>query len=240
MKNTFLILAFNFLGLTVFGQQWTTGTNNLLYTTTGNVSVGSSTIQGGYSSSDRVIEVVSPSTPAGTGSYLSLKNGTDAMFLSLNSLYPSGFYWPGTKTFGFFVNSTSIPSLLLQKNGAVSIGTTLNPVGYKLAVNGKIIAEELRVQLPTAWPDYVFGRDYKLPTLQEVEKQILDKGHLVNIPSADEVKANGIAVGEMNKLLLEKVEELTLYAIEQNKISEKQSKEIEELKAMVKALAEKK
>ena len=101
--------------------------------------------------------------------------------------------------------------------GNVGIGTT-NPVptsgdpNYKLAVKGKIRAEEIKVE--TGWADYVFFKDYKLPTLEEVEKHIQEQGHLINIPSAAEVEANGIELGEMNKLLLEKVEELTLYIIE--------------------------
>jgi hypothetical protein len=140
---------------------------------------------------------------------------------------------------GYDALATDTKFFIDDITGNIGIGTTTIPASYKLAVNGKIIAEELRVQLPSAWPDYVFGRDYKLPTLQEVEKQIKDKGHLANIPSAQDVAKEGIAVGEMNKLLLEKVEELTLYAIAQNKISEKQSKEIAELKAIVKTLAAK-
>ncbi|HRB72612.1 MAG TPA: hypothetical protein PK776_12270, partial [Flavobacterium sp.] len=69
----------------------------------------------------------------------------------------------------------------------------------------------------TTWADYVFESDYNLPTLQQVEKHIKEKGHLKDIPSAKEVEENGIELGEMNKLLLQKVEELTLYIIEMNK-----------------------
>ncbi|WP_055393101.1 discoidin domain-containing protein [Flagellimonas eckloniae] len=99
--------------------------------------------------------------------------------------------------------------------GNVGIGTSSIPSEYKLAVNGKIISEELKVQLQSAWPDYVFNKDYKLPTLEEIQKHIQEKGHLINIPSADEVEANGVELGEMNKLLLEKIEELTLYILKQ-------------------------
>ncbi|CAM4048052.1 MULTISPECIES: hypothetical protein [Flavobacterium] len=127
-----------------------------------------------------------------------------------------------------------------NNNGSVSVGTDLIPTGYKLAVGGKIIAEELKVQLQTApWPDYVFAKDYKLPSLLEVEKQIKEKGHLENMPSATTVKENGFEVGEMNRLLLEKVEELTLYTIDQQKQLDKQTREIEELKALVNTLVQK-
>ncbi|WP_177735828.1 hypothetical protein [Flavobacterium inviolabile] len=86
---------------------------------------------------------------------------------------------------------------------------------YRLSVNGAVRAH--RVKVYTTWADYVFESDYNLPTLQQVEKHIKEKGHLKDIPSAKEVEENGIELGEMNKLLLQKVEELTLYIIEMNK-----------------------
>ncbi|MBD1263215.1 hypothetical protein HZY62_21695 [Maribacter polysiphoniae] len=98
--------------------------------------------------------------------------------------------------------------------GNVGIGTT--SLDSKLAVNGNIHAKEVKVDL-MGWPDYVFNENYDLPSLKEVEKHINEKGHLINIPSAKEVEANGIELGEMNKLLLEKIEELTLYVLEQEK-----------------------
>lgn len=98
--------------------------------------------------------------------------------------------------------------------GNVGIGTT-NIDGWQLAVGGKIRAQEIKVE--TGWADYVFLNDYKLPTLQEVEQHIQEKGHLINIPSSAQVEANGIELGEMNKLLLEKIEELTLYILQQEK-----------------------
>ncbi len=110
------------------------------------------------------------------------------------------------------------------KTSGVGIGTT-NPGSYKLAVKGKIRAEEIKVE--TGWADYVFKKDYYLPTLEEVENHIQEKGHLINIPSAKEVKENGIQLGEMNKLLLEKIEELTLYTLQQQKEIQKLGKLIE-------------
>lgn len=74
-----------------------------------------------------------------------------------------------------------------------------------------------RVKVYTTWADYVFKEDYDLPTLQEVEQHIKENGHLKDIPSEAEVLKNGIELGEMNKLLLQKVEELTLYIIDLNK-----------------------
>ncbi|WP_437398691.1 hypothetical protein [Flagellimonas lutimaris] len=98
--------------------------------------------------------------------------------------------------------------------GNIGIGTS-SPGSWRLAVKGKIRAEEIKVE--TGWADYVFEKDYDLPTLDEVERHIREKGHLINIPTAEEVEANGVELGEMNRLLLEKVEELTLYILEQQR-----------------------
>ena len=99
-------------------------------------------------------------------------------------------------------------------NGSVAVGTSTIPSGYKMAVDGKLITEEVKVQLSGSWPDYVFDEDYDLPTLEEVQKHIDEKGHLPNIPSAEEVEKNGVELGEMDRLLLEKIEELTLHVIQ--------------------------
>jgi len=99
--------------------------------------------------------------------------------------------------------------------GHVAVGTASVPVGYQMAVDGKLITEEVKVQLSGNWPDYVFAHGYSLPSLEEVAQHIEEKGHLINIPSAAEVAVNGIELGDMNRLLLEKIEELTLYILQQ-------------------------
>ncbi len=124
-------------------------------------------------------------------------------------------------------------------NGNVGIGTT-DPKGYKLAVAGNMIAESVKVSLQGTWPDYVFSKDYQLPTLQETEKHIKDKGHLPGIPSAEEVKANGVDLGEMNAKLLQKIEELTLHLIRLEKENEGQSKELKEQKEQIRQLINRK
>nr|WP_319571003.1 hypothetical protein [uncultured Draconibacterium sp.] len=117
------------------------------------------------------------------------------------------------------MNSTRYP-FYFSKN--VGIGTT-NPFGWELAVNGKIRAKEVKVE--TNWSDFVFENDYNLPTLDEVETQIKEKKHLKDIPSAKEVEENGIFLGEMDSKLLQKIEELMLYTIQQ----EKKIRELESL-----------
>ncbi len=100
--------------------------------------------------------------------------------------------------------------------GNVAVNTDVAPVGYAFAVKGKIIAEEIKVQV-FPWADFVFKEDYNLPTLAQVEQHIKEKGHLQYIPSAKEVAKNGIQLGEINSKLLQKIEELTLYTIQQQK-----------------------
>ena len=104
------------------------------------------------------------------------------------------------------------------ETGNVGIGTDSFVDGldtYRLSVEGKVRAHSVKVY--TSWADFVFEEDYNLPTLQEVEQHIKDNGHLKDIPSAKEVEGKGIDIGEMNKLLLQKIEELTLYTIQQEK-----------------------
>lgn len=117
----------------------------------------------------------------------------------------------------------------LYASGVVGIGTS-DTKGYKLAVNGKIRAQEIKVESAN-WPDYVFSKSYSLTTLEETEKHIKEKGHLPGIPSAADVKSNGIDLGEMNAKLLQKIEELTLYLIEKDKqiISLTKDREVDQL-----------
>jgi hypothetical protein len=114
--------------------------------------------------------------------------------------------------------------------GIVSIGTTKAPAGFKFAVGGSIIAEEVVIKVQSAWPDYVFAPGYQKLTLSELEKFILLHKHLPEIPSATEVEDKGVNIGEMNATLLKKIEELTLYVIELRKETDFLRGEIEMLK----------
>lgn len=92
----------------------------------------------------------------------------------------------------------------------------LNGNNGDLGIRGKLTSNEVKVKIG-GWSDFVFENSYALPTLKEVEQHIKEKGHLKDIPSAKDVEENGIYLGEMNAKLLQKIEELTLYAIEQEK-----------------------
>ncbi|MBC8054613.1 MAG: hypothetical protein H7Y13_16255 [Sphingobacteriaceae bacterium] len=124
-------------------------------------------------------------------------------------------------------------------SGKVGIGTTSPDM--TLTVKGKIHAEEVKVDLNVPGPDYVFEKNYDLKSLDEVEKYISANKHLPEIPSAKTMEKEGISMGDMQMKLLQKVEELTLYIIDQNKranqqdkVIAKQQEEINNLKAKVK------
>lgn len=151
------------------------------------------------------------------------KGNTHNIILSMPSDYNDGRYYVGIQDLAngiwvkFFNNATA-------------------------KFDGKIFAKEIEVKA-NVWADYVFSKNYKLNSLEEVEKHIQEKGHLPNMPSAEKVMKDGINVAEMDVKLLEKIEELTLYSIEQNKqikhlqeenrTLKSHSDEIEELKKQV-------
>jgi len=123
--------------------------------------------------------------------------------------------WLGTKTnhplYLFSNNSNAI--MTIATNGNVGIGT-INPA-YKLSVSGTIQTKEVRVE--TGWADFVFDKGYQLKPLPEVEAFIHANKHLENIPSAKEIQDDGLAVGEVQTKMMQKIEELTLYVIELQK-----------------------
>ena len=135
-------------------------------------------------------------------------------------------------------------SLYLNRNSDVFIATGGGKVGigdfitgsgvtndYKLYVTKGIRTEKVKVDIAAgSWADYVFEEDYKPATLKEVESYIKVNKHLPNIPSAEEVEKEGLNLGEMDVKLLQKVEELTLYLIEQNKIINELQYDVKNLK----------
>jgi hypothetical protein len=128
-------------------------------------------------------------------------------------------------------------AFVVQNRGHVVIGTPAptGPQGdYKLNVWGRARANEIVVN--TNGADFVFAKNYRLRPLEEVEQFITANNHLPEIPSAKEMQANGMAVGELQTKLLQKVEELTLYVIEQNKQLQELKKENQEMKEKVEKL----
>ncbi|MDW7691792.1 hypothetical protein R9C00_16390 [Flammeovirgaceae bacterium SG7u.111] len=129
----------------------------------------------------------------------------------------------------------------------IGIGTeNISSAEYFLYVAKGIRAEKVKVDLKVNWSDFVFDENYALPTLSEVESYIQENNHLQDIPSAKEVEENGIDLGKMDAKLLQKIEELMLYTIEQEKAIklqqskiQKQDREISELKNLVNQLINK-
>lgn len=140
----------------------------------------------------------------------------------------SGIYINGAPFAGGGSQWTSASSNIYFSTGNVGIGTTAPDA--KLAVKGTIHAQEVKVDLNVPGPDYVFNDDYKLLSLAEIKTYIDQHKHLPEIPSAKEMEANGVNLGEMNMLLLKKIEELTLYLIELKEENKKQNEEIVELR----------
>lgn len=165
----------------------------------------------------------------------------------IRSTAPVVFFGPGTATDvsttlkrGLYVDNgvSSAWELLTLQNangvqlkvtgdGNVGIGT-LNPKNYKLAVEGTIGARRVKVT-QESWADFVFHPDYQLPALPDVAGYIEKNAHLPGIPTEKEVKENGVDLGEMNKLLLQRIEEQMLYIIQLNKQVQELSQQVKRL-----------
>ncbi|MDQ0638347.1 hypothetical protein QF042_001912 [Pedobacter sp. W3I1] len=136
--------------------------------------------------------------------------------------FPAATGYPGIRNMGLNFNvhgnvdvaDSKLTAMAINSNGNVGIGTIMPR--ERLSVNGNIRAKEIKVEA-TNWPDYVFEAGYNVGTLKGLESYIKTNKHLPEIPGAAEVEKEGIQLGEMNKLLLKKIEELTLHLIEKEK-----------------------
>ena len=159
------------------------------------------------------------------------------LFLAEDNDATYGMYWmyDGSgnemELWGKMNTTFNGPHLKIKRdNGMVAIGDYYAD-GYRLSVDGKIMCEEVRVSLQDDWPDYVFHKNYDLLSVERLEEYIDSNGHLPNIPSSDAIENSGLEVGEMQRLMMEKIEELTLYIIEQQK-------HIEELEGKIDKISE--
>ncbi len=207
--------------------------NNMIVTDAGNVGIG---VDGIYPSAKLHIN--------GIGANLALTNsGNGSGLFEIGMAYCTGCFsgqsqagdavlrvlGTGNMLFNIPGNSTDTRKIIFSRddaklmqvnaNGSVAIGNVNQPAGYKLFVETGILTEKLKVSLKNTsdWADYVFDKNYKLKPLKEVESFVNKNHHLPDMPSAYELTQTGIDVAKMNALLLQKIEELTLYLINMNK-----------------------
>jgi hypothetical protein len=189
---------------------WTNGAERMRINSSGNVGIGTTMpISGGNAAKWLTID---GTTNYGGGLISSINGNPKAYFYSENNYaIVQGATGQGVK-----LMPNGIEGVTVITNGNVGIGTTSPDA--KLAVKGQIHAQEVKVDLLGAMvPDYVFAKDYQLKTLMEVDAYIKANSHLPEVPSAQEIEKNGLLLGEMNMVLLKKIEELTLYMIEMKK-----------------------
>lgn len=219
------------------GQNQEAKTNKVLsYSGSNNIVViGDTQHSGEYgeNNTSAILELRSPD-----GAFLKLDgkgDPDDAMFIG-STQYGNNFYSKSDLKFNVNTNASNPVTMVLKADGKVAIGTTETPNDSKLYVKGSILSENVKVATFQNWPDYVFEKGYQLKSLSEVEKFIAENKHLPEVPSAKEVEENGISLPEMDAALLKKMEELTLYMIQQNKqmktqqeLMQKQNEQIQKL-----------
>ena len=192
--------------------------------------------RGGFQATDSTLEIFSalgsigiPGTPGKNIIFWPPPAPCDGPFCIVSG--PSG-------RIGMYTNEPNARVHIVAgtNTSGVLIGPTsaIPAVGYMLNVDGKIICEELKVQLSGSWPDYVFENNYPLLPLDQLQKQVMDQKHLPGVPSAAEVQAgNGVEMGDMQKRLLEKVEELYRYVFELNAENKALKEELKEVKKKI-------
>jgi trimeric autotransporter adhesin len=200
----------------VYGKV-TTASNQFGYAVFGSASGAGTNYAGFFSGHTYVGADNEALTISGTNPYIQFKDGaTENAYLRASGSDLLLATNSGNASGKVVLRTNGVGRLWVDAVGNVSIGSSGKVAsGYMLSVVGKVMAEEVRVELNGTWPDYVFAKDYKLMPLQTLKKYVSENNHLPEVPAAEEMKG-GIEVGKMNKMLMQKVEELTLYVIQLN------------------------
>jgi hypothetical protein len=227
-KHIFLFSAIIFFAAFTANAQWSTNGTHIYNTNTGSVGIG-------LSSPTSLLDVAKSMTEPSI-SVRNLGSNGGASYRMYDQLSGADWKFKATNTGGFKIrdNAFSLDVIQVEANssanviyinaaGNVGIGTTAP--SEKLSINGNVKCKQVEVTL-TGWSDFVFEENYDLMPLAELDAYIKAHNHLPDVPSASEVISNGNNLGEMDAILLQKIEELTLYVIELKK-------ENEELKSLL-------
>ncbi len=252
-KQILIILFFSSSILSLNAQNWSGTTPGKIYYNSGNVGIGETNPN--HKLSINQIEDISTADQyrfplklvlsdaagglwQGTGVGMKFNvNASDANFDSAEiiSIAKTAGVTNGDLVFRTAKAGVLSTQLTINPDGKVGIGIE-NPA-FKLDVCGTIRAREVKVDLQgTCVPDFVFKKDYKLMSLNELEKFVTTKQHLPEIAPEKEMIENGLDVKDFQMKLLQKMEEMTLYIIDQNKKNKKQEQELKILKAKIKKL----
>ena len=242
MKKFFTLGAFLVLSTSVFSQQWT-GNN----TTTDHISRKGSVSIGLTENYDQLnlsrnLRMVNGQIKFGyfvpnRGSYVNSYFDIEHITQPFSIMNVDGLYIHPSHNMINIDQSVPTESKTLYISSTSKIGMGTNSVncsgctGYRLFVKDGIKTEKVKVEIAAnnGWADYVFAKDYELMPLKDLQFYIDSNGHLPEVPTTEEAIQNGIELKEMNILLLKKIEELTLYTLQQQKNIEEQNKRIERL-----------
>ena len=238
MKKSLLLSLSGVFIVSCASAQWTVSGNNIYNSNTGNVGVGVTNPNGKLDVNGALLfpgslsnNMTRPGISAvritgevsGYGSDLirddgflriSAGGGTNAS-IAKSFIDISGYSQVPDMDRNIILGTGGNERMRIDRDGNISIGTS-DPKGYKLAINGGAVATSFTVKSNGKWPDYVFDKSYHLPSLVLLKQFITKYNRLPEMPSAKEVSSNGIDLGETNKILTKRLEELTLHMINLN------------------------